>query len=63
MRCILQPLQAVHPHIGNDQVTAITAYLVDAQLIGGLFNSGSKATVLLQFKDAALYRGNSSIRE
>src|SRR5687767_5442886 len=34
---ILQPLLAVHPNIGNDQVTAVTAYLVDGQLIGGRY--------------------------
>jgi len=34
---IFQPLLAVHSHIRNDQVTAVTAYLVDAQFIGGLY--------------------------
>src|SRR4029453_16425544 len=35
--CILQPLLAVHPYIRDDQMTAVTAYLVDAELIGGLY--------------------------
>src|SRR5215207_115440 len=34
---VLQPFLAVHPDIGNDQMTAVTSYLVDGQLIGGRY--------------------------
>jgi hypothetical protein len=34
---VLQPLLSLHPDIGDDQVTAITAYLVDGQFISGRY--------------------------
>ena len=31
--CVLQPLLPVHPHVGNDEVTAVPADLVDGQVL------------------------------
>jgi hypothetical protein len=53
--CVLQPLLAVHSDIGNDQMTAVAAYLVDGQLIGGLYQR-RQGHGFLQLKGAARYR-------
>ena len=34
---VLQPFLTVHPDVGNDQVTAVTPYLLDGQF-GGRFD-------------------------
>src|SRR4029453_15148086 len=34
---VLQPLLAINPASGNDQMTAVAAYLVDGQLIDGRY--------------------------
>jgi hypothetical protein len=33
---VLEPLLARHPHVGDDQVPAVAAYLVDGELLCGL---------------------------
>ena len=57
---VLQPLLPGHPDVGDDQVPAVAAYLVDGQLGGGLHEREREWTRMLLRSDGVWLVANAA---